>query len=351
MKKLLSVLLAVVLVVSLCACSAPAPKETEAAKPAATETKAAEENAAPAESAAPQQKYEYSVGASATSGTTYRWVVPMTELVNKYSDFVTLTPITTTGSVENVNLVISGDAPIGAGPVSTINQAISGLSDWEGNPVDPSTFKFIMSYMPDFFYIAVPADSDINTLADMVGKTIAFGEIGTGTYTGTLAALKAMGYTEDDFKIENVSYADAAVGCAEGWIDAVPIYGSAMNTAIMEMSASPVGLKIVGPSQEEIDKALAASPVYVSRTLTGDISYGQENDVPTLGGTTGLFCSADIPDEVCYEIARIMNEHIDELKLSFELAEFSAIENTIGSCNIIEVSGGTQKYLTELGLQ
>lgn len=297
-----------------------------------------------------QQTYEYSVGASATSGTTYRWVVPMTELVNKYSDFVTLTPITTTGSVENVNLVLNGDAPIGAGPVSTINQAITGQSDWEGNPVDAGEIKFIMSYMPDFFYIAVPEDSDINTLADMVGKTIAFGEVGSGTYTGTVAALNAMGYSEDDFDIQNISYADAAAGCSEGWIDAVPIYGSAANSTIMEMQTSPVGLKIVGPTAEEVEKACAASDVYIKRTLTGDISYGQD-DIETFGGTTGLFCSKDVPDEVCYEIMKIMNEHIDELCLSFELGEFSKAENTVDSCNIIEYSGGTLQYLKELGLQ
>lgn len=296
------------------------------------------------------QTYEYSVGASATSGTTYRWVVPMTELVNKYSDTIHLTPVTTSGSVENVNLVLNGEAPIGAGPVSTINQAINGLSDWEGNPVDPSEIKFIMSYMPDFFYVAVPEDSDIDTLADMVGKTIAFGEVGSGTYTGTLAALEAMGYSADDFKVENVSYADACAGCSEGWIDAVPIYGSAANSTVMEMQTSPVGLKIVGPSEDEIKKALATSDVYIERTLTGDISYGQ-SDIETFGGTTGLFCSKDVPDEVCYEIMKIMNEHIDELKLSFELADFSKAENTVDSCNIIEYSGGTQKYLKELGLE
>lgn len=337
-KKMISALLVMSMAIGLCACGGTADSNADAAK---DDTSAQSEGV--------KQTYEYSVGASATSGTTYRWVVPMTELVNKYSDFVTLTPITTTGSVENVNLVLNGDAPIGAGPVSTINQAILGESDWEGNPVDADAIKFVMSYMPDFFYIAVPEDSDINTLSDMVGKTIAFGEVGSGTYTGTVAALNAMGYSEDDFDIQNISYADAAAGCSEGWIDAVPIYGSAANSTIMEMQTSPVGLKIVGPSAEEIEKACAASDVYIPRTLTGDISYGQE-DMATFGGTTGLFCSKDVPDEVCYEIVKIVNEHIDELCLSFELGEFSRIENTVDSCNVIDYSGGTLQYMEELGL-
>ncbi len=342
--------------VSLAACGGSSSSSAPAATEAATEAAAAETEAAAGETAATVEgsiersgnTYEYNVGASAPSGQSYRWVVPMCELVNQYSDFVTLNPVTTTGSVENVNLMVNGEAPLAVGPASTVYLAINGMSDWEGNPVDKDRIKFAYSYMPDYFYIALPADSDINTIEDMKGKTIGFGEAGSGTYTGTMAALNALGFQESDFNIENVSLADAAPGVTEGWIDAIPVYGSATTSAIQEMAAGSAGLKVIGVSAEQIQQAVASNPVYVERTM--EKSYEGIEPLETFGGTTALWCNSDVPDEVTYEIARIINEHIDELTLSFEMGEYSAAENSVGVVNIVDMAGGTEAYLKDLGL-
>ena len=101
--------------------------------------------------AAASETYEYNVGASVTTGQSYRWVVPMCELVNKYSDIVTLNPIPTSGSTENVNMILSGDCAFGVGPVSTVYNAINGKEDWEGNPA--TGIEFTYAYMGDYFNI------------------------------------------------------------------------------------------------------------------------------------------------------------------------------------------------------
>ncbi len=354
MKRLFGALLVLSMVAGLAACSSSSTTPSSSVAPetqANTEAAGTEaaETEAPETEAAVQQKYEYNVGASNPSGQSYRWVVPVCELVNKYSDFVTLNPITTTGSVENVNLLYSGEAPLGIGPVNTVNLAINGLGDWEGNALDASQIRFVYAYMPDGFYVAVPENSDIETVADLKGKTLGFGEVGSGTYTGTITALKALGYTEEDFDIQNVSMADGCTGVAEGWIDAVPSYGSYTISAISEMQAGPAGLKIIAPTEEEIEMALAANPIYSRKTV--ESAYPGIDTFETFGGTTALFCRADVPDEVTYEIAKIINEHLDELTLSFELGAYSAIENSVDAVSIVETAGGTLEYMKDLGLK
>lgn len=293
-----------------------------------------------------QQQYEYNVGASATSGQSYRWVVPMCEIVNKYSEFVTLNPITTTGSTENVNLMVSGEAELGVGPAATVDNAINGRVDWEGKPV--SGIEYIYYMNPDYLNIYLPANSPVTCLADLKGKTISIGETGAGVYTNTLAALTAMGYSLDDFKLENLNWTDTCAAITEGWVDGMVGYGSPLVSAVSEMQASPTGLKMVGLTEEEVEMACAANPVFKARTLTN--SYEGIPPLRTFGGSTALFGRDDIPDEVTYEIAKIINEHVDELAEAFPMGAESTIENSVDAVTIVPTAGGTLQYMREQGL-
>ena len=296
--------------------------------------------------AAAQQKYDLNVGASATSGMSYRWVVPMCEIVNKYSDFVTLHPITTTGSTENVNLIVNGEAEIGVGPASTVSNAINGRVDWEGKPV--TGIEYIYYMFPDYFNVYLPANSPVNSMEDLKGKTISIGETGSGGYTNSLASLNAMGYSLSDFNVLNISLADGCEAITEGWLDCMIYYGSPLNSSVLAMQASPVGLKMIEMTEDEVAKAIAADPVFRPRTIVD--SYEGIPPLRSFGGSTAVFGREDIPDEVTYEIVRIIDEHLDELIAALPSANISTLENTVDAVTIVPMAGGTAKYLREKGL-
>lgn len=290
--------------------------------------------------------YDYNIGASATSGMSYRWVVPMCEVVNKYSDLVTLNPITTTGSTENVNLILSGEAELGVGPASTVYNAVNGLVDWKGKPAKGIEYVYFM--FPDYFNIFLPEKSPVNSLSDLKGRTISLGETGSGGYTNNVAALTALGYSLSDFKVVNISLADSPAAIAEGWLEGLIYYGSPNMTAIAEMQVSPTGLKMIELTEEEVRKACAANPIFVPRTLTK--SYPGIPPLRTFGGSTAVFGREDIPDEVTYEIAKVINEHVDEIAEVFDYAKESTIENCVGAVTIVPTAGGTLQYMREKGL-
>jgi TRAP transporter TAXI family solute receptor len=303
-------------------------------------------SAASVEARGAQQKYEYNVGASAISGQTYRWVVPVCEIVNRYSDFVTLHPITTTSSTENVNLIVNGEAEFGVGPEATVYNAINGLADWEGAPV--SGIEFVYFIFPNYFNIYLPAKSTVKTLADLKGKTISIGETGTGNYTNTLVSMNAMGYSLDDFRLENLNIPDTCAAITEGWVDAMLMYGSPQSSAISEMQAGPSGLKMVALTDEEIAAACAANPLFQPRTLTD--AYEGIPPLKTFGGTTALFGRADVPAEVTHEIARLINENVAELTRVFPLGRESTVKNCVGAVTVVPTAKGTLQYMREQGL-
>jgi TRAP transporter TAXI family solute receptor len=270
----------------------------------------------------------------------------MCEIINKYSKFVTLNPITTTGSTENINLIVNGEAELGISPASTVFSAINGLVDWAGKPV--SGIEYIYFMYPDYYCIFLPKNSPIETLADLKGKTVSLGEPGTGIYSNTFAGTIALGYTLDDFKVENLGLADACAAMTEGWMDGILMYGSPQTSAVAEMQASPTGLKMIALTDEEIETACANNPIFLPRTLRD--SYEGIPELQTFGGSTALFGMDGLPDEVCYEIAKIINEHNDELKDAFPLGKESTIENCVGAVTIVPTAEGTMKYMREQGV-
>ena len=347
-KRIMALSLTVCMAMALVACGNSGSSTAQTTAQAEAATEAAEEAGDSAEAAGQHdQQYDYNVAASVTTGQSYRWVVPMCELVNKYSDFVTLNPVPTSGSTENVNLILSGECAFGVGPVSTVYNAVNGLADWEGNPA--SGIEFTYAYMGDYFNVYLPENSSVETLADLKGMSVAIGEVGTGSYTNGKSALEAMGYSLDDFKMEDLSMGNGASAMAEGWLDGLLIYGSATNATISEMQAGPTGLKMVSLTDQEIKDACANNPIFKEKDLVEP--YPGIGTIHTFGGVTAMFNRDDVPEEVTYEIAKIINEHIDELSEAFERGEESAIENSVGVVSIIPTAAGTEKYMKELGLE
>jgi TRAP transporter TAXI family solute receptor len=121
------------------------------------------------------------VGSSFTSGSTYQWSVAACTTVSKYSDWLTLSPITTTGSVENILLVQANDAAFGTCNAANAYFAYTGSENWTSQGYKPMPeLKILWSLYADYFQTMVPANSNINTMEDLRGKHVSFGPRGGG---------------------------------------------------------------------------------------------------------------------------------------------------------------------------
>lgn len=122
-----------------------------------------------------------------------------------------------------------------------VDLTIGGLLSWIGgvaaNP-DLEVFAY-QPEQPDAEGIVAAKGSDITSISDLKGKTVAYNEAGTGDYLLRLALAKA-GLSENDIKAVNLAPADAATAFASGKIDAWATWGSFLATAATAPGAQVV---------------------------------------------------------------------------------------------------------------
>ena len=198
--------------------------------------------------------------------------------------------------------------------------------------------------------IVVRADSEFNSISDLVGKKINLGSAGSGQYLFNKALLEAAGYSEDDFRCEYMSQGDASEAFAEGKLEAVFAFISLPANAITQMT-TVAKCKILRPSEDILKKLTEKYPYYKICTVQPDV-------VPDLGVTEpfnsvsqyGEFLVLKkVDNEFVYWLTKTLFENYDRLVAAAPGASVCTAENAVKytSFNLHE---GAKRYFKEKGL-
>lgn len=122
--------------------------------------------------------------------------------------------LTADGTVAATQAVATGGADFAQSDTQALATALS-------KGVDNLTA--ICAYVPNNIYqVVVPEDSDIESPADLAGKRIGLGSLGTGTYYNARLALGSVGLEEDDVEFVTIgSQAGQLQALQSGQVDAL----------------------------------------------------------------------------------------------------------------------------------
>lgn len=295
---------------------------------------------------------EILVGASYTTATGYIWNTAASQVVNARSDIIKLSPISTTGSSENLLLIVSGETGMGSVGANNAWTAYTGHEEWTKNGYEPvEDLRVVWNNTPAYFHIMVPADSDINCVEDLRGKRVCMGVQGGGVAVNVSTWLGVLGIL-DDIEILYMNDTDAISALNEGGLDVLCSNTGTGSGNAMELASSAVGLKMISLSDEEIAKLEAELPYLHAGIIPAGTYPGVDYDTQTSRSTTIIASKEDLmtTDEV-YEFCRLVNENIDELIAAYEPAGYSTAQTTYDDWNgIVPFHSGTEKYLRELGI-
>ena len=289
-------------------------------------------------------KYDLLFGASSTGGMAYQWVTGFCDIINDNSDIIRASAITTLGSSEDINLLASNEVDAAISTSVVASAAAMGQADWTGRPVEG--FRIVNYMYADYCYVCVRADSPISCIEDMKGKRVNIGEKGGGIYTGMTQVLSSLNIDETTyFKPYYLSMSESVDALRNGSIDALFVYGSSTNSAVMELQSSRAGLKVFGFTQDEIETICANNAMLFPTVM--ESSYPGIPPIETVGGAMCFFCTDNLPDEVAYELCRILDEYHDDFLAITKWFGETTMENTAKLSNsIIPLSEGTQRYLS-----
>ncbi len=312
MKKIITILLAAVMLFSLAAC-------TGASK--------------------------LTMGTGGTAGTYYGYGGILGNQI-KTSSGISVNVVSTDGSKANILGIHEGDYQLGTVQSDVMAYAWEGSRSFEAEGKIDS-FRVIGGLYAEAVQL-VTMDESIKTVADLKGKKVSIGAAGSGVYFNAIDILNAVGLTEQDINPQYQSFADSADALKDGKIDAAFIVAGAPTPAIQELSTSSKAYLV--PIDGDVSKALMeSSPYYTEYKIPAGTYNGQENDVTTVTVKATLIVSASASEEDVYNVTKAIFDNIDTITSAHAKGAELSIENATSGMTA-PFHKGAAKYFAEKGV-
>ena len=193
----------------------------------------------------------------------------------------------------------------------------------------------------------VTTNPDIKTVADLAGKSVSIGAPGSGVYFNAIDVLSAYGLTENDIKPTYQSFGDSADALKNGQIDAAFIVAGAPTTAIMDLSTTKAAY-LVSLDDAHIDELLAASPYYTKHVIPAGTYNGQDEDVTTVAVGAVILARDDVSEDAIYALTADIFDNAPDLISSH--AKYGELSTEFGaSITSVPYHPGAAKYFAEKG--
>ena len=313
MKKILSVILVLTLILTLAACgSAGASKMT--------------------------------MGTGGTAGTYYAFGGVLAQYMKNHAG-IDVTVVSTDGSKANIESIDAGDYQLGTVQSDVMAYAWQGTRSFDGSKID--SFRVVAGLYAESVQL-ITMDPAIQSVADLKGKAVSIGAPGSGVYFNAVDVLAAAGLTENDIKAQYQSFADSTDALKDGKIDAAFIVAGAPTAAITELTTTNNAF-LVPIDGEVADKLMADCPFYTAYTIPAGTYNGQTEDVKTVTVKATLIVSADASEDDVYALTKAIFDNVDAIAVENGKGAELSIENATSGMTA-PFHAGAAKYFAEKGV-
>lgn len=280
-----------------------------------------------------------------TSGVYYPIGVGLSQIYSDGIPGVKTSVQATKASVENLNLLQAGRGELALALGDSVADAKNGDSD-AGFNAPLTKLRAIAGAYPNYIQIVASKESGIKTLADLKGKTVSVGAPKSGTELNARAIFKAAGLTYEDMgKVQYLPFAESVELIKNRQLDAT-LQSSGLGMAAIRDLSSVMPLNYVAIPTEVVAKI--GNPAYQGAMIPANTYDGQPDAVPTVAITNILVTRADVPDEVAYQMTKLLFENLTRLGNSHSAAKDIKLETAAKNLPIA-LHPGAERYYKEKG--
>ncbi|MBO4940625.1 MAG: TAXI family TRAP transporter solute-binding subunit [Clostridia bacterium] len=313
MKKIISIVLSLALVLALTACGGAGTKMT--------------------------------MGTGGTAGTYYGYGGVLGQYITNNAG-VNVTVVSTDGSKANIQGIDAGNYQLGTVQSDVMSYAWDGTRSFESEgKVD--SFRTVAGLYAEAVQL-VTMDKNIKSVKDLKGKAVSIGAPGSGVYFNAMDVLKAADLTENDIKAQYQSFADSADALKDGKIDAAFIVAGPPTPAITELCTTNSAY-LVPIDGEVAEKMMADCPFYTVHTVPAGTYAGQTEDVKTVTVKATLIVSADAAEEDVYKLTAAIFDNIEAITAENGKGAELSLENATSGMTV-PFHAGAAKYFAEKGI-
>lgn len=329
MKRILSLVLALAMVFALTACGQ---KETPVADSTPSEAKQTSKT----------ETHRLVLGTSTTGSTYYilgtGWAGVMKNSIPGVEVSIEATP----GGITNMQSMRSGDMDLGMTTSWLAGDGWAGTAWAAGTKYDNCRSMFPTH--SSVLYIFTLADSGINSIMDLEGKSIGTGALGSTSGDAVPLVLDALGITVKS--TANLSSSGICDALKDGTID-VGFGVTGIPASWMLDLETAKNIKIIPLSDAELQTILANQPYWAAGAIPGGVYKNHSQDIPCITFWNFFVANKSLDEELVYHLVKATYENKAEIEKVDKNAAGIDVANL--ATMTMPLHPGALKYYQEIG--
>jgi len=210
--------------------------------------------------------------------------------------------------ISNVRGVDEGKAHIGFANSSTTVDGLEGRAPY---PKKVTKVCQLANLYPQYWQVVALADANVNSYADLRGKSLVTQPKGnTGELlTALVLKMNGMGY-ESLSKVNFNSYNESVGMMKDGHANVFTLGTTAPASAVMDL-ASARDIRLVPVDDRIMGELKKMNPGYNRLIIKAGTYPKQDKDVPVIGYSTHVVVACDLPENTVYQMTKTMAGNVD----------------------------------------
>jgi len=249
-------------------------------------------------------------------------------------------------SKANILLIDSEEVDLAIVQNDVMDYAYNGTNTFAADGAIKS-FAAICAMYPET--IQIVAKPGINSVADLAGKTVSVGDIGSGTEFNAAQIFEAYGLSFDDIQKQNLGFTDSADKFKDGQLDAFFVTAGAPTNAITELATTSVDFTILSIGEAELAYLQENYGYYTVYNMPQNTYSVLDADVTTVAVMAALICDADLDEQTVYDITKGIFENMDAITAQHAKGAELSLEKALDGLST-PIHPGALKYFNEKGI-
>ncbi|MBR9827029.1 MAG: TAXI family TRAP transporter solute-binding subunit [Oceanospirillales bacterium] len=291
------------------------------------------------------------IGTGGVTGVYYPTGGAICRLVNKEraAHGIRCSVESTGGSIYNLNTIRAGELDMGVAQSDWQFHAYNGTDGFADQGANKD-LRSVFSMHAEPFTVVARADAGIKNFDDLKGKRVNIGNPGSGQ-RGTIEVLmKAKGWDKNDFSLASeLKASEQASALCDNKIDAMVYVVGHPSGAIKEATTSCDSTLVV-VNDATVDMLVGENSYYRKVAIPGGMYRGNPDDVMTFGVGATIVSSAQVPDEVVYNVVKAVFENFDTFRKLHPAFITLKKEEMVRDALTAPLHPGAEKYYKEAGL-
>lgn len=257
------------------------------------------------------KRSEIKLGSGNEGGIYYKFADTLSDIDEN------ITNIRTAGSQANMRLLKDGFINMGIVQSDVLSEAVNGTGDFNGNKINNA--RAVAALYMESFQIIVPADSDIQTPADLKGKKVSVGEEDSGVAKNAEYILNSVSLDYNMIDVRNMNYQKSAEALKNGSIDAFFVVLGAPCDIITQLSEE-MDIRILPLDDRTISYMTNLYDGYYETVIKAGTYKGIDEDVKIVGVKAVLVASQKMDSDTVADITKMLFEENDQIKKRISFA-------------------------------